>query len=75
MSPLHRAIAFGILFVALISGIWFIHNGGITRSGESPVTLTLPGATISMASAITRPPFAADASGSRVGPEGVMLSG
>ena len=30
MSRLHRSVAFTILLVALISGIWFIHNGGIT---------------------------------------------
>jgi hypothetical protein len=30
MSSLHRAIVFVIVLVALVSGIWFIHNGGIT---------------------------------------------
>jgi hypothetical protein len=30
MSSLHRLVLFGILLVALASGIWFIHNGGIT---------------------------------------------
>jgi len=30
MSALHRAIVFVIVLVALVSGIWFIHNDGIT---------------------------------------------
>ena len=30
MSPLHRVVIFGILLVALASGIFFVHNGGIT---------------------------------------------
>jgi hypothetical protein len=30
MSRLHRAIVFAIVLVALVSGIWFIHHGGIT---------------------------------------------
>jgi hypothetical protein len=30
MSSLHRMVVFGIVLLALASGIWFIHNGGIT---------------------------------------------
>ena len=30
MSSLHRAVVFGILLVALVSGIWFVSRGGIT---------------------------------------------
>ena len=30
MSSLHRTVVFGILLVALVSGIWFLYRGGIT---------------------------------------------
>jgi hypothetical protein len=30
MSALHRAIVFIIVLVALVSGAWFVYNGGIT---------------------------------------------
>ena len=42
MSPLHRAIAFCILLVTLISGIWFIHNGGITSHENYVGGITAP---------------------------------
>jgi len=30
MSSLHRAVVVGILFIAVVSGAWFVYNGGIT---------------------------------------------
>lgn len=40
MSPFRRVVVFAILLVALASGIWFIHNGGIT-SHERGITREL----------------------------------
>jgi hypothetical protein len=42
MSPLHRVIILGILSVALASGIWFIHHGGITSHENYVGGVTAP---------------------------------
>ncbi len=42
MSSLHRAVFFGILLVALISGIWFAHRGGITVHDDYVGGVTSP---------------------------------
>ena len=42
MSSLHRMVVFGILLVALASGIEFIHNGGITSHANYVGGVTSP---------------------------------